>query len=139
MTTLPFDIDPETGCHLFIGPLRKGYGYVRDGGKARQAHVVAWEREKGPVPVGLELDHYICNVKRCINLDHLEPVTHAENVGRANKRRAAAMTRCKNGHEFPKNAYVRANGRRQCRVCKADYQRRSRRAAKSALGSVYGY
>lgn len=37
---------------------------------------------------GLELDH-LCVVPACRNPAHLEPVTHSENVQRANDRRAA--------------------------------------------------
>ena len=36
----------------------------------------------GPVPEGLELDH-LCRVKLCVRPEHLEPVTHPENMQRA--------------------------------------------------------
>lgn len=51
-------------------------------GKARRAHVMVYERFKGKVPDGLEIDH-VCNNKHCLNPEHLEAVTHAENVRRA--------------------------------------------------------
>ena len=41
-----------------------------------------WERERGPIPEGLQLDH-LCGVPSCVNLDHLEPVTGAENSRRS--------------------------------------------------------
>jgi len=49
---------------------------------AFKAHRYAYELLRGPIPDGLTLDH-LCRVTRCVNPDHLEPVTLAENVRRA--------------------------------------------------------
>jgi hypothetical protein len=69
------------GCLEFQGTLNeRGYGQIRDG-KMRMAHVVAFESKYGPVPAGRELDHK-CRNRACCNPDHLEPVTHQENVRR---------------------------------------------------------
>lgn len=77
----------ETPCHIWqLATLPTGYGVEWDGETMRGAHVLAWEAVHGPVPAGLELDHK-CNVRPCRNVEHLEPVTHAENLRRA---RAAA-------------------------------------------------
>jgi len=54
-----------------------GYGSF----KGKGAHIWAWNHLVGPVPDGLELDH-LCRVRHCVNPDHLEPVTHAENTRR---------------------------------------------------------
>ena len=35
----------------------------------------------GPIPDGREIDH-LCRNHRCVNPDHLEPVTHLENMRR---------------------------------------------------------
>lgn len=105
-----------------------GYGRVGVNGHQRGAHRAVYELMVGPVPDGLELDH-LCRFRACVNPDHLEPVTHAENVRRIHVR----QTHCLYGHEFNEvNTRYRGNARR-CRVCErrrsADYK--VRRLAKA--------
>jgi hypothetical protein len=59
----------------------------------------------------LELDH-ICRVRNCVNPDHLEPVTHAENMRRSSNWR----THCKRGHLIPES--------RVCRECANERNRK---------------
>jgi hypothetical protein len=66
-----------------------GYGQRRVAGRQVLAHRYAYECARGPVPEGLELDH-LCGNKRCVNVDHLEPVTHAENIRRGRGTRLTA-------------------------------------------------
>jgi hypothetical protein len=50
-----------------------------------------------------------------VNPEHLEPVTHAENV----RRYAETITHCVRGHEFtPENTHIQKGTRvRRCRAC----------------------
>lgn len=106
--------EPMSGCWLWLGKLSaSGYGNVTHGGRNLMAHRLAYETFVGPIPSGLELDH-LCVTPCCVNPDHLEPVTQAENLRRATMRR----THCKHGHEYtPVNTRVRPDGARACRAC----------------------
>lgn len=91
-----------SGCWEWTGAVDlNGYGVVYGNGRMRKAHRVLYEKANGTVPHGLELDH-LCRNRKCVNPDHLEPVTHRENilrgVGTAASR--ARQTHCKHGHEF---------------------------------------
>ena len=114
-------IEPGTGCLLWTGALRKGYGEVSVGGnKTREVHQLMYEWFVGPVPEGLELDH-LCRVRRCASPAHLEAVTHAENMRRGTSLAAAnaAKTHCQEGHEFNvTNTIIVRTGARMCRPCK---------------------
>lgn len=109
------------GCWLWTGYLDgKGYGFLRltRSRKTVRAHRLAYEALVGPIPEGMELDH-LCRIIRCVNPDHLEPVTHAENVRRGRGGEHNRLkTHCAQGHEFtPENTYIRSNGGRFCRTC----------------------
>ena len=62
-----------------------GYGQFSENQVVVYAHRWAYERFVGPIPEGMHLDH-LCRNTRCVNPNHLEPVTQAEN----NRRAAAA-------------------------------------------------
>lgn len=55
-----------------------GYGKFATNGRRTLAHRVSYQLICGPIPTGLVLDHLCCN-KSCVNPEHLEPVTTAEN------------------------------------------------------------
>ena len=126
-------VDPETGCHNWTGGQNgKGYGLFSIGVKKYYAHRVAYELAKGKIPEGLEIDH-LCRVRDCVNPDHLEAVTHKENLHRGETFAAAnaAKTHCPQGHPLSgDNLYVDPRGRRECRTCRAERDRRRCRAKK---------
>lgn len=71
-----------TPCHIWQGSrLPNGYCLCTRGGRQQYAHRWAWEQKHGPIPEGLQLDH-LCREPDCVNPDHLELVTPAENVRR---------------------------------------------------------
>lgn len=115
-----------------------GYGVLcrnRNGKRCNlTAHRAAYEAWVGPIPEGLVLDH-LCRNHACVNPDHLEPVTHRVNCmrGMSPGIAAARLGQCIKGHEFTaENTYRAPTGRRECRRCHADRERRRYWAAKEA-------
>lgn len=109
-------------CWLWTGSLdAKGYGRIRPDGSRRfkRAHRIAYEFLKGPIPEELELDH-LCRNHRCVNPDHLEPVTHRENTLRGNA--PGCVTRrtgvCKRGHSISGTNVYTHKGKKSCRACR---------------------
>lgn len=83
-----------------------------------RAHRFAYELHKGPIPKGLEIDH-LCRNTLCVNPNHLEAVTHRENVRRGTSptARNAMKSECKRGHPLDeKNTYLDGTGRK-CKKC----------------------
>lgn len=79
-------IELETGCRIWQGSkVGAGYGVVSTGNRRVYVHRLAYELANGPIPEGLEIDH-LCAVKDCVNPEHLEAVTHAENMRRLGER-----------------------------------------------------
>lgn len=116
------DCGYKTPCWVWQRGLGgSGYGAVHDSAKgyAVGAHVIYYERRFGKTPLGLELDH-LCRNRRCVNPEHLEPVTPIENRRRGSTDAAAERTHCPNGHEYtPNNVYI-WKGKRSCKACRND-------------------
>lgn len=75
-------VDEASGCWLWQGATDlAGYGRTRANGKGQAAHRWFYEQAKGPIAHGLVIDH-LCRNPPCVNPDHLEPVTVAQNTQR---------------------------------------------------------
>jgi hypothetical protein len=119
----------ESGCWLWRGYVKpNGYGDWCASGRFgtgythRIAHIV-W---KGPIALGLEIDH-LCRVKACCNPEHLEAVDHQTNMMRTRQ------AECSRGHPATaENLYIRPDtGVRDCHPCrlivnKMSYARREK-------------
>lgn len=129
-----FHVEPNTGCWLWLGHLATGgYGStprMRDGRwVSARAHRVVYEEVRGPIPDGLELDH-LCHQRCCVNPDHLEPVTHQENVRRATVYRRGAT--CKRGHLRTAHSVSCGGGKYfRCKACHRDIERQRYQRARA--------
>jgi hypothetical protein len=128
--------EDESGCWLWQASVGShGYGQFNCRGRGfqqRLAHRLAYELLVGLILEGLTLDH-LCRVRRCINPDHLEPVTLAENKRRGMSPSAvnARKTHCKRGHALTSdNLVLRSRPGRECLIC----ARNRHRTRESQLG-----
>lgn len=133
--------DAVSGCLRWQGTHHSaGYGLVG----REYAHIVAYERDVGPVPEGMELDHVAkrgCLYRDCVETAHLEPVTHAENLKRSQKiLDQMARTHCPHGHEYTEEntrRRVTPSGgvKRECRTCTRLRNRENARKRRQAKKS----
>lgn len=140
-------VNRTDACWLWTASLDpNGYGRFNTGagGPTLKAHVWSWEQTNGPKTPGMDIDH-LCFVRACVRPDHLQQITHRENLMRSDtiSARAAAATHCPQGHEYTaENTYINPTlGHRLCRICrkaKMDRLNDQRREANAAKGTGYG-
>lgn len=94
-------------CVLWTGFTdRGGYGILRVPGGTEFAHRFSWERENGPIPDGMRVDH-ICHNPTCVNPEHLRLATHTENAWNRAGAQAGSTTGARNVHRNGSNFAVR--------------------------------
>lgn len=123
-----YKIDRDTGCFVWTAALNsRGYGVFGFGGKGKVvlAHRWAYEHVGGKIiPPGLVIDHMCCN-RRCVNHEHMQTVTNAENIrlGTSPSAQNGSATHCAHGHELSgDNVWTPSDGSRR-RTCVACHRR----------------
>ena len=129
----------EAGCLEWTGATdRHGYGKIKVKDKFGNTritgpHRAAWLAFYGRIDGDLVIDH-LCRNPKCINLEHLRPVTNAVNTlagdhsskkGRSGRKRGAKPGCSKHGladgrRSTQKDGYERWD----CRICRRERQRR---------------
>lgn len=91
-----------SGCIVWTGMLDAGgYAQLRVNGRMVPAHRYSWERENGPIPDGLFVDHQ-CHERSCVNAEHLRLATRKQNG--ANRRGP------NRGRDLPRGVYRNRKG-----------------------------
>ena len=127
----------EHGCWYWQGHISKPheYGNFSFGYQQTGAHRASYMLHIGDIPEGYEIDH-LCKIPYCVNPDHLEAVTQAENSRRSAIGKSwelHLLKKCSKGHDVQgENAkpHRKANGRvkYRCRICARAYKKQYREA-----------
>lgn len=138
---LPRLVRDASGCLAWTGGRNpKGYGQThapRNGGKQATllVHRVVWIKERGPIPLGLVLDHdgpNGCHNRACAEPGHLQVVTSRHNTivtGTGPAAQNALKVTCPAGHSLSGSNLVpsRAAGQRSCLKCDREHSRETYR------------
>lgn len=115
-------VEKTDSCWLWTGAkISTGYGEIHVDQSMKLAHRVSWEMASGPIPRNMTIDH-LCRVRSCVNPEHMEIVTAAENTRRGQRDAVAARTHCFKGHPWTPENTLQSNGRRRCRTCRREAQ-----------------
>ena len=114
-------------CILYQGHIDNA-GYGRFNGKnvvSGYVHRQAFYEANGYLPLPPKIVGHLCEVRNCINPDHLVEQTQQENV----KQYSDRITECPKGHPYDeKNTGIKVNKKtgwvqRRCKACAREYTR----------------
>jgi len=140
LSSVDYVVDEATGCWVWQRSVtRGGYGHLREGGRMQYAHRVYYERLRGTIPAGLQLDH-LCRNRSCVNPAHLQPVTGHVNTLRGDTiaARRKAQTHCVKDHPFDDENTLSRSRMRECRECRRRFNREAMRRRRQQLASSGG-
>jgi hypothetical protein len=129
----------DTPCEDWPGrPGPQGYGQTTWLGRTYGAHVIAWVKTYGPIPVETPrlMVLHTCDRPICVKPEHLWLGTNSDNAADRDAKDRAIRTVCRNGHDYDEaNTGHTASGRRYCQACKAatTARARARKEATSAF------
>ena len=95
---------PVRGCWMWEGSVSgNGYGQIGENYKVFSSHRISYELHVGPIPAGMFVLHK-CDVKTCVNPEHLFLGTQADNVADMKNK-----GRCNKGEDRPQAKLTEAN------------------------------
>ena len=95
-------------CWVWLGSLRKGYGYIRVFGVNYRAHRLSWLLSGSSIPEGLCVLHR-CDNPSCVRPEHLWVGTQLENIADRHRKGREA---CGDRHGFALHPEACARGSR---------------------------
>jgi hypothetical protein len=117
------NIDKTDTCWLWRGHINN-VGYGRFNGKdfpSGYVHRAVFFWANGYLPSGGNVVGHLCEVRNCVNPEHLTEQTQRANV----KQYSEKITHCPKGHEYDeKNTQIKTTGSRRCRACAREYTRK---------------
>jgi hypothetical protein len=112
-------------CWLWTGHINNS-GYGRFNGKDtpdEYVHRAMFFWTNGYLPDRDSVVGHLCEVRNCVNPEHLTEQTQSANVRQYSEK----ITHCPRGHEYSHtNTYIRKNGSRKCRECHRENERKKR-------------
>ena len=118
-------INKTTDCWLWTGHINhSGYGrYNAKGYQSGYVHRQMFYWLNGYLPDPPNVVGHTCDVRNCVNPNHLVEQTQSENV----RQYTDKITECPKGHPYNiANTSVRKSGARRCKACHAEAERQRR-------------